>query len=85
MQTISATTLARNTRVILDQVVNQGEIVTIERNHTVIAQIVPPERSMTAAQAFAGLALPMLTSAQASAWLNDSKADFGDTVRNPWA
>jgi antitoxin (DNA-binding transcriptional repressor) of toxin-antitoxin stability system len=85
MQTISATTLARNTRVILDQVVNQGEIVTIERNRTVIAQIVPPERSMTAAQAFAGLAPPMLTQAQASAWLNDSKADFGDTVRNPWA
>jgi hypothetical protein len=40
---------------------------------------------MTAAQALAGLTLPMLTQAQASAWLNDSKADFGDTVRNPWA
>jgi antitoxin (DNA-binding transcriptional repressor) of toxin-antitoxin stability system len=85
MQTISATNLARNTRLILDQVANQGETVTIERNHTMIAQIVPPERSMTAAQALAGLTLPMLTLTQASAWLNDSKADFGDTVRNPWA
>jgi len=85
MQTISATNLARNTREILDQVANQGEIVTIERNHTTIAQIIPPERSMTATQALAGLTLPMLTPAQASAWLNDSKADFGDTVQNPWA
>lgn len=85
MPTISATNLARNTRVILDQVANQGEIVTIERNHTMIAQIVPPERSMTATQALAGLTLPVLTLAQASAWLNESKADFGDTVRNPWA
>jgi len=50
-----------------------------------IAQIVPPQRSMTAAQALAGLTLPMLTLEQASAWLNDSKADFGDLVRNPWA
>jgi antitoxin (DNA-binding transcriptional repressor) of toxin-antitoxin stability system len=85
MQTISATNLARNTRVVLDQVANQGETVIIERNHTTIAQIVPPVRSMTAAQALAGLNFPMLTQAQASAWLNDSKADFGDSVRSPWA
>jgi hypothetical protein len=26
----------------------------------------------------------MLTPAQASAWLNDSKADFGDTVRTQY-
>jgi antitoxin (DNA-binding transcriptional repressor) of toxin-antitoxin stability system len=88
MRTISATDLARNTREILDQVVSRGETVTIERNRTVIAQIVPPERTMTAAQALAGLGLPMLTPKQAAAWLTDSKDskdDFDETVRDPWA
>jgi antitoxin (DNA-binding transcriptional repressor) of toxin-antitoxin stability system len=85
MQIISATNLARNTREILDQVANRGETVSIERNHTTIAQIMPLQRNMTATQALAGLALPMLTLMQASAWLNDCKAEFGDTVRNPWA
>ncbi|MBK7052683.1 MAG: type II toxin-antitoxin system Phd/YefM family antitoxin [Rhodoferax sp.] len=85
MQTISATELARNTREILDKVASQGETVSIERNHTLIAQIVPPQRSMTASQALAGLALPMLTLAQATDWLQDSRQDFGDAVRDPWA
>jgi hypothetical protein len=57
--------------------------VVIERNHTVIAQIVPPERIMTASQALAGLGLPMLTPKQAAAWLKDSKDDFDETVRDP--
>jgi antitoxin (DNA-binding transcriptional repressor) of toxin-antitoxin stability system len=85
MQTISATDLARNTREILDRVASQGETVAIERNHTLIAQITPPLRSMTASQALAGLALPVLTPTQATAWLQDSREDFGDAVRNPWA
>jgi len=85
MQTISATDLARNTREVLDQVASRGETVVIERNHTVIAQIVPPERTMTASQALAGLALPVLTPAQAIAWLRDSKEGFGDAVLDPWA
>jgi len=85
MQTVSATDLARNTRHILDQVASRGECVMVERNHTVVAQIGPPERSMTAAQALAGLPYPMLTPAQASAWLADSKPDFTDGVRDPWA
>jgi antitoxin (DNA-binding transcriptional repressor) of toxin-antitoxin stability system len=85
MQTISATDLARNTREILDRVASGGETVVIERNHTVIAQIVPPVRNMTALQALAGLTPPMLTIAQAAAWLKDSKEDFGDAVRDPWA
>ena len=63
----------------------KGERVAIERNHTLIAQIVPPQRTMSAAQALAGLALPMLTSTQASAWLKDSRQDFSDAVRDPWA
>lgn len=85
MQTISATDLARNTREILDKVASQGETVAIERNHTMVAHLVPPVRTMTASQALVGLALPMLTPTQASAWLKDSRQDFGDAVRDPWA
>lgn len=90
MLTISATDLARNTREILDKVASGGETVAIERNHTTIAQIMPPQRTMTATQALAGLALPMLTLAQANAWIKDSKEEdgkenFGDAVRDPWA
>lgn len=51
MQTISATDLARNTREILDKVASRGETVIIERNHTTIAQIMPPLQTMTASQA----------------------------------
>jgi antitoxin (DNA-binding transcriptional repressor) of toxin-antitoxin stability system len=85
MQTVSATDLARHTREILDKVVSHGETVSIERNQTLIAQIIPPRRIMTAAQALAGLALPTLSAARAAAWLKESKGDFGDTVRDPWA
>ena len=89
MQIVSATDLARNTREVLDRVSSQGETVVIERNHTMIAQIMPPQRTMTATQALAGLTCPMLTVKQATAWLNDSKEasneSFGDAVRDPWA
>ncbi|MGH9607418.1 MAG: type II toxin-antitoxin system Phd/YefM family antitoxin [Terracidiphilus sp.] len=84
MQTIRATELARRTSEILDRVANRGESVAVERNRTVIAQIVPPERTMTAAQALAGLEA-RLTPAQAAAWLRESKGDFDETVRDPWA
>jgi len=84
MQTISATSLARKTREILDAVAGNGETVRIERNHIVIAQIVPPERSMTAAQALAGLQ-PMLTAKEAAAWREDSRGAFDDATRDPWA
>jgi antitoxin (DNA-binding transcriptional repressor) of toxin-antitoxin stability system len=40
MHAISATELARNTREVLDRVASQGETVTIQRNQTLIAQIV---------------------------------------------
>jgi antitoxin (DNA-binding transcriptional repressor) of toxin-antitoxin stability system len=83
MQTISATDLARNTREILDGVASRGETVAVERNRVTIARIVPPERTMTAAQALAGLQ-PMLTPNQADAWLKDSRQNFDETVRDPW-
>lgn len=85
MQMISATELARNTREILDRVASHGETVGVARNHALIAQIVPAERTMTASQALAGLKLPLLTPEQASAWLKDSKEEFDETLRDPWA
>ena len=95
MLTISATDLARNTREILDKVASRGETMAIERNRTLIAQIMPTQRTMTATQALDGLPLPMLTRAQAKAWINDSKEEgskqegssepFSDVVRDPWA
>ena len=84
MQTISATDLARKTRDILDAVAGNGETVMIERNQIVIAQIVPPERTMTAAQALAGLQ-PMIAPKQAEAWLKESRGAFDEAVRDPWA
>lgn len=85
MQTISATDLARNTREILDKVITHSETLAVERNHVMIAQIGPPMRTMTAARALDGLMLPVLTLTQAADWLKDSRGNFGDTVRDPWA
>ena len=82
MQTISATELTRNAREILDRVATQGETVTIQRNHTTIAQIMPPQKTMTASQALAGLVFPILTPQQASSWLLESKDGFSDVVRD---
>lgn len=84
MQTITATDLARNTRKILDTVAGQGETVRVERNHVTIAQIMPPELSMSASQALAGFE-PRLSSTQASGWLKDSRNGFGEEVNDPWA
>jgi antitoxin (DNA-binding transcriptional repressor) of toxin-antitoxin stability system len=84
MQTISATELARHTRHVLDKVGSSGEKVEIERNHTVIAIIMPPEKTMTASQALNGLEYS-LTAEQADAWLKDSKGDFEESLRDPWA
>jgi antitoxin (DNA-binding transcriptional repressor) of toxin-antitoxin stability system len=84
MQTITATELARNTRQILDTVAHTGETVSIERNRTPIAQIVPPEKNMTAAQALAGLR-PVLSKRQGDAWQKESRGSFDQSVRDPWA
>lgn len=84
MEKVSATELARNTREILDRVIGLGETIAIERNNTLIAQILPAQRTMTAEQALAGLK-PTLTSRQAGNWLRDSKENLDDTVRDPWA
>jgi antitoxin (DNA-binding transcriptional repressor) of toxin-antitoxin stability system len=87
MQTVSATELARNTRLILDKVINRGETMTIERNNIAIAQIVPPLCNTTVAQVLVGLSvrpISVLTSLQAKSWLKDSKDNFNESVLNPW-
>lgn len=84
MHTISATELARHTSEVLDTVSARGEIIMVERNRMVVARITPPERSMTAAQALAGLE-PVMAPEQAAAWLHESRNAFDETVRDPWA
>jgi antitoxin (DNA-binding transcriptional repressor) of toxin-antitoxin stability system len=87
MATISATDLARNTSAILHRVNARGESISVVRNRTVIAQIVPPTRTMTAAEAIEGLG-GGLTKEEAASWLRDSRNEpgegFDQTVRDPW-
>jgi antitoxin (DNA-binding transcriptional repressor) of toxin-antitoxin stability system len=97
MQIISASDLARNTSAILERILT-GETVSVMRNRTEIAHIVPAKRTMTAAQAIAGLE-GKLTPAQGDSWLKDSRGEsgqgesgqgesdqgeFDEEVRNPW-
>lgn len=55
----------------------------VERNQTVIARLMPAEPAMNAAQALAGL--PMIVAEAAARWPHDSRTDFEDGVRDPWA
>jgi prevent-host-death family protein len=81
--TITATELSRHTREILNRVKTGGETLAVERNGVPLARILPPEPSMTAAQALADWK-PMLTEEDAEAWLQDSQGDFDPSVRDPW-
>ncbi|MGA2851833.1 MAG: hypothetical protein ABSE46_22755 [Terracidiphilus sp.] len=82
MPVISASDLARNTSAILERVLT-GETVSVMRNRTEIAHIVPAKRTMTAAQAVAGLE-GKLTPAEGKSWLKDSHGEFDEGVSNPW-
>jgi antitoxin (DNA-binding transcriptional repressor) of toxin-antitoxin stability system len=82
MQIISASDLARNTSAILERIL-MGESVSVMRNRTEIAHIVPAKRTMTATQAIAGLE-GGLSPAQGESWLKDSRGEFDEEVRNPW-
>jgi antitoxin (DNA-binding transcriptional repressor) of toxin-antitoxin stability system len=84
MDAITATELARDTRQILDRVARAGESFDILRHQTAVARLVPARRTMTAAQALAGLRA-MMTPRSAAAWAKDSRAGFGQAVRDPWA
>ncbi|MGC9158220.1 MAG: hypothetical protein ACP5FH_04450 [Terracidiphilus sp.] len=82
LQSISASDLARNTSAILERIL-MGESVRVMRNRTEIAHIVPARRTMTAAQAIAGLE-GGLSTAQGESWLKDSRGELDEEVRNPW-
>ena len=82
MPIISASDLARNTSAILERVL-MGETISVMRNLTEIAHIVPAKRTMKAAQAIAGLE-GGLSPAQGESWLKDSRGEFDEEVRNPW-
>ncbi|KVL93086.1 type II toxin-antitoxin system Phd/YefM family antitoxin [Burkholderia stagnalis] len=84
MPTITATELARHTRQILDLVAQRHETVVVERNQTAIARLVPAEPVMNAEQALDGLPTS-LGAEDAARWLRDSRTDFEDGVRDPWA
>lgn len=85
MQTITATDLSRNFRVMLNRVEFQHEELLIMRNNFPVARLVPGPATMTAAEAFADLyrALP---DGAGTTWLADSRVDDNrDTeVRDPW-
>ena len=83
MHVISASDLARNTSEILERILG-GESVSVMRNRTEIAHIVPAKRTMKAAQALDGLA-GKLTPAEGSAWLKESRGDFDEAVTDPGA
>ena len=82
MRVISASDLARSTSAILERVLT-GETVSVMRNRTEVAHIVPAKRSMTAAEAIAGLE-GKLPPAQGNSWLKDSRVEFDEEVRDPW-
>lgn len=87
MRVISASDLARNTSAILERILT-GETISVMRNRTEIAHIVPAKGTMTAAQAITGLE-GKLTPAQGDSWLKDSRREsdqgaFDEEVKNRW-
>ena len=82
MQIISASDLARNTSAILQRIL-AGETISVMRNRTEIAHIIPAKQTMTAAQAIAGLE-GKLTPTQGDSWLKDSRGEFDREVADPW-
>ena len=87
MRVVSASDLARKTSAILEHILT-GETVSVMRNRNEIAHIIPARRTMTAAQAIAGLE-GKLTPAQGDSWLKDSRretdhGELDEEVRDPW-
>ena len=86
MQTITATDLSRNFRIMLNRVEFQHEELLIVRNNTPVARLVPGPASMTAAEAFADL-YRTLPQEAGDTWLAESRLDdaMSGEVRDPWA
>lgn len=86
MQTVTATDLARNFRVMLNRVEFQHEELLIMRNNFPVARLVPGPAIMTAAEAFTDL-YRTLPEGAGESWLKDSRlSEAGNSeVRDPWA
>ena len=86
MQTITATDLSRNFRVMLNRVEFQHEELLIVRNNTPVARLVPGPATMTAAEAFGDL-YRTLPQEAGDTWLAESRLDdaMSGEVRDPWA
>ena len=86
MQSITATDLARNFRVMLNKVEFQHEELLIVRNNFPIARLVPGPATMTAAEAFGDLYRTLPADA-GKTWLTNSRLDDNrdSEVRDPWA
>ena len=85
MQTITATDLSRNFRVMLNRVEFQHEELLIVRNNFPVARLVPGPATMTASEAFADL-YRTLPKEAGNTWLADSRLDdaISGEVRDPW-
>ena len=85
MQTITATDLSRNFRVMLNRVEFQREELLIVRNNSPVARLVPDSGTMTAAEAFSDLYRTLPREAGEN-WLADSRLDDSKKgeVRDPW-
>lgn len=86
MQTITATDLSRNFRVMLNRVEFQHEELLIMRNNFPVARLIPGPATMTAAEAFADL-YRTLPDGAGTTWLSDSRVENNqeNEVRDPWA
>jgi antitoxin (DNA-binding transcriptional repressor) of toxin-antitoxin stability system len=86
MQTVTATDLSRNFRVMLNKVEFQHEELLIMRNNLPVARLVPGPATMTAAEAFTDI-YRTLPEEAGEGWLSDSRMDddTSSEVRDPWA
>ena len=88
MKTITATELARNLRQVLDRLAVGGEEIVIERNHQMVARILPGTSRQTALEAMADLYRTLPADA-ATGWLESGRKALGNKldkdVRDPWA
>ena len=66
MDSITATTLARNTSAVLDRVTRERQPILIKRGRTVVARLSREVRTMTAAQALSNFNVPTRVRTQAS-------------------
>lgn len=73
MRTITATELSRNMRQILNQLLIEGQIFIIERNHREIGRLIPGPGRQTAIEAMADL-YQTLSPDIGHVWKKDSRA-----------